>query len=269
VSDGIQVNYSRFNTEFARMAATSKRDLPTLGREAMKGAMARVIEITPPAYILTGLASGGNEVVIRGDAKKHGQALVKSDIMSIYGTTSQAFDEIKKKEPFMAKAFWRHIKDGEVDRASGIAQEVIGKGIYKFDDGQIHQNLKKGRARGRARQKLMFTSDTAELRQYIKDIQELVGWLSAGWNQAAATMGIKPPQWIWKHPAPGAVQIVEDELGIRITATNAVKFASAIRDLERRIQYALNAQADAMQRRTDDYLVRKFRAAGFRVSLAT
>lgn len=265
MSDGLNINTTRFDSELARMAVTSKRELGVLARESMKGAMTGVIEITPPAYIL----SGGSEVVIRGDAKAHGRALVKQDITSIYGTSSQAYDEIKQTHPFMAKAFWRHLKDGETQRASDIALNVIGKGVYAFDDGQTHRNLKRGRARGRARQKLVYTFEGDLLREYISDVQARVGWLAAGWNEAAGHLGIKPPEWIWKHHAPGAVRIIENEAGIRITATNAVQFASAIKDMERRVQYALDAQADAMKRRVDSFLAKRFKLTGMQVAAIT
>lgn len=263
----LEINYDRFDLALARTLTASKRDVEVVMREQMRGIMRTVIGVTPPAHIIQSGDSGWR-VVQGGKARAHGAALVKSDILSVYGSAGALYDEIKQKEEFMAGAFWRHHKAGKTERASAIARQVTGKGLHAFDGGKAHQNLKRGRRRGRSRTILFYVADPAPLNDYIKQIQARVGWLAAGWNEAAAALGIQPAQWIWRHPAPGAVRIEVNENGIRITATNAVSYASATADLNRRVQYAVDEQAATMSRRLDSFLKQKFGMAGFAVTTA-
>lgn len=263
----LDINYDRFNAALAKVLTTSKRDVEVVMREQMRGIMRTVIGVTPPAHIVQS-GDAGWRAVQGGKAKAHGSALVKSDILSIYGGPGALYDEIEKKEEFMAAAFWRHHKAGETERASAIARQVTGKGLYAFDGGKAHQNLKRGRRRGRSRTILFYVADSAPLNDYIKQIQARVGWLAAGWNEAAAALGIQPAQWILRHPSPGAVRVEVNENGIKITATNAVSYASATTDLNRRVQYAVDEQAAAMDRRLQNFLKQKFGTAGFAVITA-
>jgi hypothetical protein len=264
MSDGLTVYTEAFDSAFARMLATSKRDIQVVAEEQMRGVIRGVIGITPPAHIVKASETAWS-VVQGGEAKSHGMSLVSSDIRSIYGLPRDAYNDIRAKDADQAAAFWRYHKRHETDAASAIARKVLGKGLYQFDGGKAHQNLKRGRARGRAKSFIFYIDSKAPLDAYVREIQARVGWLAAGWNEAAAKLGVKPQQWIWRHAAPGSARVEVNDNGIKITATNAVNYAS-VSDLERRVQYALDEQAAAMNRRVDDFMKSKFRIPGFIIS---
>lgn len=259
----LRISTDTIDEALAKTLAVSKRDPEAVMRETMRGVMRHVIGITPPAFISESASSW--TVMQGGAAKRHGERLVKSDISSIYGKPRDAYDLIKVRDSAQAKAFWRHHKQGKNEDASAIARKVIGRGMYAFDGGTVHRRLKQGKARGRARSFLLFITDPKPLQEYIREIQARVGWLAAGWNDAAAALGLKPAQWIWRHPAPGAVVVDASAGGIRIVATNAVKYAGTMNDLERRVQYALDQQAGAMDRRFAEFMKQRFQQAGFAV----
>jgi hypothetical protein len=260
-SDGLRIYTQDFEAGFARIAEHSKRDLHLLAEEQMRGIVRHVIGVTPPAYRFQ--TEGGAWIAAQGGAARwHGQALVRSDIRSVYGMPRDAYNEIKEKDAKSARAFWRHHRAGEQSQASEIARKVIGKGLYAFDGGKVHQRLKGNNARGRSQRRIYFIPDDTFLKFYIQSIQDRVGWLAAGWRAAAEELGVKLPQWIGRHTAaPGAVRVEVSDHSFKIVATNAVKFASEAGDLTRRVQYAVESQAAAMNRRADDFLKRKLRSA--------
>ncbi len=101
--------------------------------------------------------------------------------------------------------------------------------------------------------------DAAALQAYIKKVSERVGWLAAGWRTAAEQLGINLPQWIARHKSPGSMRIEITDTGLEITMTNAVGYASEVKDMTRRVQFAVDGQAAAMTRRSADYMVNMLR----------
>ena len=105
---------------------------------------------------------------------------------------------------------------------------------------------------------------TADYNALRKALLLHVGWLAAGWNAAAQKLGVKLPAWITRHgTSQGIILVTSDGSRFRIEISNAVKFVGNVKDLERRIQKAVDYQANAMERQ-GDYLLRKaVKAAGF------
>lgn len=238
---------------FSNLLVDSERPPIDLLKQQMKGVVARVINITPPGHII---GSGADaSVVIGRDALTHGRALVRQDISSIYGTPSQAFDLIEDKDAKAAKAFWSHYRKGRIDEANTVMSNAVGSRMYSFDGGTTHRRFKGQRARGKAKRIVFFTNEPKQLEEYIRDIQGRVGWLAAGWNESAKELGLSVPEWIGKHNAPGAYRINVTSDYVEITATNAVKFASQIDDMKRRVQDAVDGQTAAIDRQFENYLM--------------
>lgn len=274
--DGFTLDYTAFDKALVTALSQSKRDPIVFVKEQAKGVVKRLVGITPPAHIAgTNIADiDGNavwNVVQGGEAKRHGMALVRSDIAKIYGTPAMAYDLMKEKESHagQAKGFWKLFKAGDLDRAKDIFRMVTGEGFTAFDDGTLHKARRNNRGRvGRVRKgrPLYYVNNPADIKSYTKKKSDMVGWLAAGWNTAAAMLGLQSPAWISRHSAPGRGSIVVTDEGLRITLTNAVSFAREINDWERRVQYALAGQAAAMARRSEDYLKKLFRDQGFKVA---
>lgn len=255
----IDVDFAKFDAALSATLAASKREPMIVIREQAKGVVRRLVDITPPAH----------EGVRGIEARRHGEALVESNIRGIYGTPDQAMELIKagsSPDDGMAKGYWRHLKRGEFEDAAVILRAVTGRGLAPFDGGKQHQALKRGRARPRNKGILYYVTDPKQLDAYISEIKGRVGWLAAGWNQAAASLGVQPPQWIWRHNAPGKVIIRETDARFEVLMTNEVKYAREAADLQRRLQWAVDQQAAAMERRTANMLEQILKRAGFVVS---
>ena len=105
----------------------------------------------------------------------------------------------------------------------------------------------------------------ANLAAYIKKELEKVGILASGWNAAAAKLGAKIPDWISRHGSGrGGIKFTFSFSECRITITNAVKFASGVKDLTRRVQRTLDKRAGAMNRQVDDFQKKAAKGAGFK-----
>lgn len=260
MDDGFTIDYSKFDQALGRALAQSRRDPIVFMKEQAKGVVKRIVSITPPA----------SQGAMGGDAKKQGVTKVRADIRKVYGSPAAAYQLIKDKEQFtgQAKSFWGLTKNGEQERAKDLFRAATGESYGPFDGGSLHHAKRvNGRVRGGRRdQPFMYVWDGEDMKNYIKEKENLVGWLAAGWNFAAALLGARPAAWIWRHASPGSGQIVVNDQGVKIIMTNRVDYASAIKDMTRRVQWALNTQADAMNRRAEQYLKTLFKDQGFKLA---
>lgn len=269
-ADELTIDDTAFQTGLATMISQSKRGPLPVMLEQARGVARKVVGITPPAHIVqaSGQDENGNalwNVVMGGEAKRHGEALVRADIYKVYGTPGAAYAKIKEANPKLASAFWIAKKRNNLTEMNRVMMLAIGRSLNAFDGGARHQQMRNNRGRVGGKGAPGYVADAKELKAYIKTIQGRVGWLAAGWNDALAGLGISPAQWISRHPAPGTGSIVVNDNGIEITMTNSVSFAGAA-DLQRRVQYAVDSQAAAMQRRMSDYLIKLCARSGFTVA---
>lgn len=121
------------------------------------------------------------------------------------------------------------------------------------DLAQKHRSARTSRGRIRKKPARVWKVRKAELASYIAKVKRMVGWLAAGLNIAASRFGYKPPQWVWRHPTPGAVDVRFSDRGFFVRVTNSAGFASNVKDLNRRFQWALDNRAKALKRLADDY----------------
>lgn len=258
---------------FARMASTSKKDLKTLwleearrcfGGTTGKSGHPGVAGITPPYS-----AGAGQNATV---AKQHADALIASDIHSLYGTPSTAYDALKSSSPSKASAFWfLHLHDDQ-EQAKEIVRSTLGKSFSPFDAGKLHQNslgskgLRRRRAkRGGARNVVYYVNDEAALAAYIKAEQAHVWWLASGWAEPLRALGAKLPAGVKKLPAPGHLRVVITDEKFEVTAGNDVKFSGQIADMNRRIDIVLNTyRVERLNRAWTEYLASQARKAGLK-----
>ena len=246
--DELTADWSQFERAFERRRATSKKGALELGIEQLKGIMREVIKVTQPGH--DGL-EGGTRV-----AMQHGQAKVMSDIRSLYGTPGDAYDLIKQSDPTHDGGFWKLYKTGQMDRAAEILKATTGKWFGSFDGGQLHQrNRRNGTVKRSKGRPIIFVSNPKELDAYIKEKQDHVMYLSAGWKAACQQLHITLPGFISKHDAPGHIAIEVSDARIRLVASNEVSYSLAI-GLQRRIQYAIDAQTGKMDRQWKAFLAK-------------
>jgi hypothetical protein len=165
-------------------------------------------------------------------------------------------------------------KDFKLNRKGGEA--AVSNDIRKIfrqskardaisDPSDIHARFRDKRTGRVNKRNLKAKYRVANLAAYIQKELERVGILASGWNAAAAKLGAKVPDWIARHgTGRGTIKITVSLAEVRITITNAVKFASGVDGLVRRVQAALDTRAGAMNRQVDHYQQRAAKEAGFK-----
>lgn len=256
-SEGLNLNTAAFDAALVRLATTSKKAASEVMRQQARLLFVEVAKITPPA-------SGG---VTGKKAEKQGMSAVARDIRSLYGTPSDAYDQISAKSPGQAGAFWFLHSAGEDSQAAEIVKEATGKSFAAFDGGTLHSRTGGGRRRraSNRRAHVFYVRDAAALEAYITEEQGHVWWLASGWAPALQALGARLPYGVGKLPAPGRLKVEITDQRIAITMTNEVSFGRQVRDIERRVQWALNSRTKTLDRAWDFYLKRAAKDSGFTV----
>lgn len=114
------------------------------------------------------------------DARSSGEKAVVRDIYKVYGSARGVFEAILDKR--MARAFWKHFKNGEFEKATEIAHNA-GVKIARFDGGVAHRGLRDNRGHVRQRKPAIFIIDPGErknLNGYILIEKSHVGTAKGG-----------------------------------------------------------------------------------------
>lgn len=252
-TDGFLVTSTAHEQALQRLLSTSKRAAVDVLKDEARIVFKNVALYTPPAHAgVTGKA-----------AETHAKAKIAADIHSLYGTPGEAYDLLPQHSG-VADAFWSHYKRGEITDASSILRETTGSILHEFDAGVHHRK----NFRRRARNFRFFVTDPQELEMYIQMQQESIWFLASGWEDALSALGVKSlPYGTGKHSeAPGSLQVDITTGGIQITMRNDVSYARAVKDIQRRIRWAMEIRADRMQRNWDNYLAKLAGAAGLKAS---
>lgn len=251
----MEITSDRHSLAFQRMAASSKKLLPDLLKAEAKIIFTNVAKFTPPASAgVTGRAAG-----------KQGRDKVAADIRSLYGTPSDAYEAIHT--PAKASAFWFLHQQHDDTAAQAILREAAGKSFGPFDDGTLHRRNPPGRSRRRRRDNrdaIYFVTDPAALSAYIVKEQGHVWWMASGWREGLQRLGAKLPTGVGSLPAPGYLKVIITGTKLEITMGNEVKFARQVRDIERRVQWAINRRADALDRMWKAYIDKLANTTGLR-----
>lgn len=257
----VKLDWSDFEQKLARRIATGARAAYEVAAEQARGVIREVLNITPPGH-------EGSPGPTR-EGQTAGRAAVARDIAKLYGTPNDGYDLIAQKSQAAASAFW-FTKTHNPEAAASIVREKLGISYSPFDGGALHQRFlnKRGRvARGRGiRKPIIIVRDPPALEHYVEKKQGHVFWLMSGWKGICEKLGIALPAMVSQHSGPGLGTVEVTESHIRIFAANDVSFAAAT-DLQRRIQWAIDAQIGKMNRQWEDYVAKRFwLQSGFRVT---
>lgn len=181
-----------------------------------------VVRITPPGHWQSLPETDprwrpGKSVRIttQSEARRKGQTVVKADIAKIlYATRKRT--------------------------SSASARDIHAR--FRDKRGRVRTDLRRN---GRKRYGVPHTELRAEIQRSLNQ----VGLLASGWNAAATKFKLKMPQWIARHGSSrGRIGVRTSPTDMRIVITNAVKFAGNVRDLTRRVNWALNNRARQMDK---------------------
>lgn len=253
MSSELVITSARHEAAIQRVMSTSKRTATQVLKAEAKLVFVEVAKVTPPSHVgVTGRT-----------AETHAKTKIAAEIHSLYGTASDAYDAIAEKSPAKASAFWYLHSHDETAEANAILREATGSILYPFDSGAHHRkNFRK--SANRKRGFTFYITDPKDLDAYIKEQQSHVWWLASGWEDALTALGAKLPFGVSRHNAPGTLKVDVTNDRIEITMGNDVKYARQVKDIERRILWAMNIRADRMQRNWDNYLTNVAGASGMR-----
>jgi hypothetical protein len=102
--------------------------------------------------------------------------------------------------------------------------------------------------------------------RYLNAQAKKIGYYSGGWGQAARMIGVPMPAYMRRHAAttPGGAQLLIGPTRLTFRFENAANFGSVDRDMKRRVQWAVDVQANKMERRLPFLIRHAARQAGFR-----
>jgi len=242
--DELTITSAPWEQAVLRKLATSQKPMTEMLRSEFGLVMSAVAKFTPPAS----QGKTGKSAEVQGKAK------VADDIRSLYGTPSDAFKDLGGRASNTAKAFWSDISHGRTADAASIVKANLGKSFAPFDGGTLHQRTGGGTKRRRTREVIYYVTDKDKLDAYVKEIQDHVWYLASGWVAALKALNRPLTYGIGKIDAPGTFKITITSTSITLTAIDKVGFASQVRGIEGRIQWAMNEfRLPRMQRNWDNY----------------
>jgi hypothetical protein len=258
--DGLTLNNAAFDAAVLRFALTSRKAATEVMKDQAKLLFVEVAKITPPY---------GGDALTGRKAEAQGKAAVDRGIRSIYGTPGDAYEVLNDISPGAANSFWFFHKNRDDSMASKLLRDKTGKGLVPFDGGTLHRRFGRGaRRRNRTKRAVTtFVSNPQELDDYIEQQQSHVWWLAGGWADALRALGAKVPYGVDKLNSPGRLKIEATDQRIVITMTNEVSYGRQVRDIERRINFAMNKRVGALDRRWEHYLNRAAKDSGFTSTL--
>ena len=196
-----------------------------LVEDAAKGFVKRVVAITPPA----------SKGVSGSKAKQQGDQAIKSDLARIMVAAARKRDRDMRAATASPEELHRRFRDKRTGRINPRA---------------LKQPYRVGKSELLALQ-----------RRLLKE----VGWLAAGWNAAAKRLGVRLPAWVARHGSGrGSIGVMDSGGRFRITIANEVGFVGNVKGFTRRIQSAINLQANAMKRKAEHLLKKGVRKAGWK-----
>jgi len=245
----ISFDTSKLRAALRTYQLATLKDTDTVVRDAARNFVKRAASVTPPA---TGK--------LNSEAKKRGESNVVGDLNHIFVGLSPALFE--KFEALRAQGVPElRTKSGRVIvRSTDIAVPSI-KGWHYANRRRAGRVRSGRRSSGGIRAVIL----SQRKKDYQRRVLKKVGLLMAGWNASAAKLGTKLPAWTSRHGTGGGrCAVTKTRSGIRIRLENMVGFVTKVKGLERRVQWALNAQAGALERAADAIIRKTARRVGFR-----
>lgn len=245
MSDGITISSARFDAAIVRLLTTSKRAAVDVMKQQAKLLFVEVAKVTPPNHdSTTGKA-----------AERNAMAKLNADQHAIYGTPNRAYDDLKAKNAGAAAGFWQHYKSGDISDAAVIVRKELGKSFTQFDGGKVGHSFLGKRKRSK-REVVFYLTNPASLDLHIQELRQHIWWLASGWAPALRALGAKLPYGVGKLTSPGTLHVIVNAQRIEITMINHVRFGPQVKDIQRRIDFAMKVRVGALDRMWKTYLAR-------------
>jgi hypothetical protein len=222
---------SHFQRTFRRFVQVAKKDAHTELRVQARGFIKELIGITPPGIV-------GRSAAL---AKKIGENEIVSNITQLMvGVTLEG-------------------KTGKnrLDTRTQLTAEEL---YLRFRNPSSHSGRVNPRNLGHP-----YFLPAHEVNALLRRLIDRVGILMSGWSAAAIALGANVPAWVKRHgTSNGAIHVVINFQGMKITMINNIRFADNVQGLEKRIQFALTRQASKMENQMKAILTKAGEKAGFK-----
>lgn len=239
-------------------------------RKGARLAITKAISITPPMSDKRGPTK---------ETQRFAEKLIQGDVRRVLATASYAYETIKS--PAAASAFWFLLKTGgkkTLSQRIAGAESILKEHSYNLRlrdapivpraDVSLHDTA---RVRGRVKKSAhvqQIAIRPNEIDRHIKAKQKNIGFLAAGWLDAAEELkATRIPAWIRRHKgkAPSPVRFVEAESIFIIRMSNKVSYGPAAQ-LARIIPIALSAAAGSIREEAKKRLLKSAQRAGLATS---
>lgn len=245
----IKFDTSKLRSALRTYQLATLKDTNTVVKDAARNFVKRAASVTPPA---TGK--------LNSEAKKRGEGNIVGDINHIFVGLSPAL--LEKFQQLRAQGVPElRTKSGRIIvRSTDVSVPSI-KG-WHYANRRRAGRVRSGRGSAAAIKAVILAQ---RQKDYQQRVIKKVGLLMAGWNASAAKLGTKLPAWTLRHGTGGGrCAVTKTRAGIKIRLENMVGFVTRVKGLQRRVQWALNAQAGALERAADAIIRKTARRAGFR-----
>jgi hypothetical protein len=213
----------------------------------------------------------GNEI-----GRAQGEGKTKSDILKVYATPGQVYNEIEKQSLASAKAFWGMMQNKRFQTAKTFLSRL---GLERFaqaeigimDDGQAHKSAKAAipiRPRIKRSQKTVrIVANANRLNTFLAKIAKRVGMAKSGWAACAKILGGMRgiPQWVTRHANKLGKGFVMDFSGQKnpyLILVNEIPWVDKCLN-QGQMQRALDIQTQKMMTAIDIAMSKDAKAMGF------
>lgn len=249
----------------------SKKDIGDNLAMAGRGIMREVVAVTPPNHIA---GQGDGEKVGGADARKLGEAAIMGDLYKIFFPATAGFmrkflhanpdgsraSDAKGKSghgtvvKVLTLETMRAYHRGRKNSAGRVGGKATGASLRQARAEQLKANPSGAELSG-----LDFAIVRKEdFTAYAKMIMDRVGWMGHGWGPGASRLNVSLPAYVSRHPAShGTIAMALGPDKFFISATNNVAYASNPAGYTRRVQYAVNKQAEKLRNRVQFFLEKR------------
>ena len=239
---------ARFISELQRTIATGRRTARVQVEENFRGMLRFVFAMTPPIGGKNSSITGGrNKRVDYAKGKRQGKRAILKDLSRAFQPIPAAFKQTARRPggwDLIARTFGPRVTEQALNKTPDALWSW-----YKSK-----RNAKR-RIMGRPRMPAWSTS-IAAIKRRLLDQQ---GMTAAGWMDGVRRFNVPGvPAWVSRHAGKvgGSVEVVDTATELKYLVKNLTGHTDSS-NIQQKLSVAFTQQANAMARRTADYLNRQ------------
>jgi hypothetical protein len=195
-----EVDNAELNRTLRSFVGVMRKELSTEIRNQARLACRDAINYTPP--LIKG--SPTYQTVAPMEQRRAGEKAVRRDVAKVYLALEDLRISDDAKFPHLAKWLHRYGRQG----ATGKVEKILRDFQWNVPVSRealpgAHESARNHRGRVNARRARNIVLSKRTIEQYTRKQQKKVGRAKAGWNNSAAKLGLKVPNWVGDLKEPG------------------------------------------------------------------